>query len=168
MCFALGIECVAQSARYDLQTWALADRNMRDRNMREILAVATNELSFSCPSFSCPPVVGHIVRCIEALIRYAQSVAPTHAQTHLAWRSGHIHLSTFGRQQPTRRDIILTTNRQILPAVVLCVGVRRSDTPNAFVADSERRTGGAHRRAGGSPVSILETPPRRQHWSPIR
>ena len=51
--------------------------------------------------------------------------------------SGHI-LSAFGRQQSIRRDIILTTSRQILLAVVLCVGVRRSDTPNASVADSER------------------------------
>ena len=74
----MGVEFVAQSATYDLQTWALADRNMRDRNMREILAVATGNPSFSCPSFFCPPVVGHIVRCIEALIRSA-SVAPTDA-----------------------------------------------------------------------------------------
>ena len=43
-------------------------------------------------------------------------------------RSGHIHLSTFSPEQPTRRAIILTTTRKILQAVVLCVGVGLSDT----------------------------------------
>ncbi len=47
---------------------------------------------------------------------------------------------TYGRQQPTRRGIIVTTNRQILLAVVLCVVVRRSDTSNAFLAGTGRET----------------------------
>ena len=38
-------------------------------------------------------------------------------------RSGHIHLSTFGPEQPTRSDTILRTTRQILNAVVLCLVV---------------------------------------------
>ena len=43
-------------------------------------------------------------------------------------RLGHIHLSTFDPEQPTRRAIILTTPRLGLHTVVLCVGVRVGPT----------------------------------------
>ena len=51
---------------------------------------------------------------------------------------GH-HLPDRGQGPPCpRRDTSLTTNRQILPPVVLCVGLHWSDAPQALLADSER------------------------------
>ena len=49
---------------------------------------------------------------------------------------GHIHLSTFAPEKPTRRDVILTTTRQGRHAVVPCMSAHRSDTP-AFRRRSE-------------------------------
>ena len=67
-----------------------------------------------------------------------RSVAPTSAATPIPGApTGHIHPSTFGHQQLTHRDVIVTTNRQIPPADDLCVSVRRTHTSHAFLADSE-------------------------------
>ena len=45
---------------------------------------------------------------------------------------------TFGHRPLTHRCVILTTNCQVPPAVVLCSSVRRTDSPSAFLTGSER------------------------------
>ncbi len=47
--------------------------------------------------------------------------------------SGHIHLSTFGREQRTSRAVIPMTSRQGLRAVVVCAGVRVARTHRCTV-----------------------------------
>ena len=45
---------------------------------------------------------------------------------------------TFCHRPLTRRCVILTTNCQVPPAVVLCSSVRRTDSPTAFLTGSGR------------------------------
>jgi hypothetical protein len=66
-------------------------------------------------------------------------VAPTVVPRRISLaRSGHIHLSMFGREQPIRRVVVLMTKREGLRTVSLCARVRggsrhrrSTDAPNA-------------------------------------
>ena len=51
--------------------------------------------------------------------------------------SGHSTWCTFGHRQLTGRCVIVMTNRQIPPAVVLCSSLRRTDSPSAFQTGAE-------------------------------
>ena len=86
----------------------------------------------------------------------AATILIRHRPSTLA-RSGHIHLSTFAPEKPTRRDVILTTTRQGRHAVVPCMSAHRSDTP-AFRRRSEPTWAVLVEplSPGGYPITITE------------
>ena len=70
-------------------------------------------------------------RRAQKLSKDSQTLTGPCAQVTSTW-------STFGHRPLTHRCVILTTNRQVPPAVVLCSSVRRTDSPSAFLTGSER------------------------------
>ena len=68
--------------------------------------------------------------------------------------AGHIHLEHLGHRPLTHRCVIVTTNCQVPPAVVLCSSVRRTDSPSAFLTGSEHAPG-AHRSQLRSGCNLL-------------
>ena len=86
----LASEFGARVSEVRSSAWALADRNMRDRNTGEISAVAPGDPSFSCPSFSAARYRSHLP-VHRSVFRSAESVAPTEASRELSPNcSGHI------------------------------------------------------------------------------